>query len=164
MNPIPHGTPEPARAEVRFVPAAEADFEELLTLIAQFHTLLELPTCEVSRRQVLHRLMTTPETGAVWLALQEGSPIPAGYAVVTFMLSLEYGGLAALLDEFYLRPESRGRGIGTRFLEHLECELRARGFHVLRLEVDTHHGEAATLYARHGFRRQPRELWSRPLA
>jgi GNAT superfamily N-acetyltransferase len=57
-----------------------------------------------------------------------------------------------------VRPEYRGRGLGSRFLAHADDEARRRAFSKLSLCVfEANHG-ATRLYARHGYvetRREP---------
>ena len=50
--------------------------------------------------------------------------------------SVEHGGRDGFLDDFYLAPEARGRGLGRQALEALEREAQALGIRVLHLEVE----------------------------
>lgn len=73
----------------------------------------------------------------------------AGYLYVTQCYSAEVGGRCVLLDEVYLKPEFRGRGIGTRVLAWLEESYpTARRF---RLEVTQANQGAARLYRSAGY-------------
>ena len=74
---------------------------------------------------------------------------PAGYMYLTQCYSAEVGGRCVLLDEVYLKPEFRGRGIGTRVLAWLEESYpSARRF---RLEVTQANQGAARLYRSAGY-------------
>ena len=74
----------------------------------------------------------------------------AGYLYVTQCYSAEVGGRCVLLDEVYLKPEFRGRGIGTRVLAWLEESYpSARRF---RLEVTQANQGAARLYRSAGYK------------
>lgn len=73
----------------------------------------------------------------------------AGYMYVTQYYSAEVGGRCVLLDEVYLRPEFRGRGIGTQIMAWLEREYpAARRF---RLEVTQANQGAVRLYRKSGY-------------
>lgn len=73
----------------------------------------------------------------------------AGYLYITQCYSAEVGGRCVLLDEVYLKPEFRGRGIGTRILAWLEESYpAARRF---RLEVTQANQGAARLYRSAGY-------------
>ena len=75
---------------------------------------------------------------------------PAGYMYLTQCYSAEVGGRCVLLDEVYLKPEFRGRGIGTRVLAWLEESYpSARRF---RLEVTQANQGAARLYRSAGYK------------
>lgn len=73
----------------------------------------------------------------------------AGYLYVTQCYSAEVGGRCVLLDEVYLKPEFRGRGIGTQILAWLEESYpTARRF---RLEVTQANQGAVRLYRSAGY-------------
>lgn len=75
--------------------------------------------------------------------------VPAGYMYITQCYSAEVGGRCVLLDEVYLRPEFRGRGIGTQVMAWLEGEYpAARRF---RLEVTQANQGAVRLYQKAGY-------------
>ncbi|MFA6273891.1 MAG: GNAT family N-acetyltransferase [Candidatus Paceibacterota bacterium] len=71
-----------------------------------------------------------------------------GYAFLTFYWSNEYGGVVALLDELYIIPEFRNKGLATFFIEHLTKE---KEYKVIDLEVFKENTSALKLYKRLGF-------------
>ena len=84
-------------------------------------------------------------------------------AAVTFLVVRAGGaaiGCGALLRDprgwgeikrMYVRPDTRGRGIGRRVLAELEMTARASGLPLLRLETGIHNTEALALYRGAGF-------------
>jgi GNAT superfamily N-acetyltransferase len=86
-----------------------------------------------------------------------------GVAVLSFSLTLERGGATAWLDELYVVPASRGRGVGRALLRRALREARKEGCESVHLEVVRGHGRAARLYVREGFRRLPRTRYMRVL-
>ena len=94
-------------------------------------------------------LISNPAWGGVWLIEEQGAT--AGYAVLTYGYSLEYAGRYAFLDELYLLPAYRGRGIGTRVIEWLTDYARRAGLRSLHLEVDEANAAGQRFYLRHGF-------------
>lgn len=73
----------------------------------------------------------------------------AGYLYITQCYSAEVGGRCILLDEVYLKPEFRGRGIGTQIMAWLERSYpSARRF---RLEVTQANQGAVRLYQSAGY-------------
>ncbi|MBQ9132182.1 MAG: GNAT family N-acetyltransferase [Clostridia bacterium] len=74
----------------------------------------------------------------------------AGYAMTSMGYSTEYGGISVMLEDLYLRPEYRGRGIGSAFLLHLQESLKGRAVR-LRLEAEPSNLRAIEVYKKCGF-------------
>ncbi len=146
---------------VRLEAATAAGLDEALPVVEAFYRLFGFPWDPVRKRALLAGLLERPGEGRLWLARCQGRVV--GYALVAFYFSLEFDGRAALLDEFYLDPEFRGRGVGGALLEDVVAALSAEGAGIVRLEVDGRHPEAARLYARRGFVSDGRATWSRRL-
>lgn len=136
--------------------AEPADADALVTLVAEFygeaHYRFDAP---VTRRAVA-RLLADGEVGRAWLATVDGRT--AGYAVVTFGFSLEYGGRDAFVDELFVRPAHRRRGLGERLLATIESAAAEHGVGALHLEVEGDNDGAASLYRRRGFAGNARRL------
>ncbi|HZC36511.1 MAG TPA: GNAT family N-acetyltransferase [Chthoniobacterales bacterium] len=79
----------------------------------------------------------------------DGSPI--GVAYVSCLLSMEHGGVSGWLEELYVLPDWRGRGIGSRLIAEVAACAKAMGWRALDLEVEASHERAVSLYARHEF-------------
>jgi GNAT superfamily N-acetyltransferase len=84
-----------------------------------------------------------------------------GYALLASFWSNEQGGEVCVVDELYLVPEVRGRGLATGFLKAL-----ARGdlpwfadAVALELEVTPHNARARALYRRLGFSPYPNAMF-----
>jgi ribosomal protein S18 acetylase RimI-like enzyme len=71
-----------------------------------------------------------------------------GYAILSAFWSNEYGGLVTIIDELYVIPEYRNRGIGTLFIRQL---IDAKETVALQLEVFHDNERAFALYKRLGF-------------
>jgi ribosomal protein S18 acetylase RimI-like enzyme len=115
-----------------------------------------------ARRQgkALRALAAGDPYGLAWLVRHAGETV--GYAVVALGFSLESGGRDALIDELYIVPAARGRGLGGQVLALIEREARGRGLKRLYLEV-AHGNRAQNLYRRAGFARHRRYLMSKDL-
>lgn len=75
---------------------------------------------------------------------------PAGYAIVSMKFETEVGGMAAWIEELFVEEEFRCRGIGSRFFEFLQNELKGE-IKRIRLEVGDENDGAKRLYKRLGF-------------
>jgi GNAT superfamily N-acetyltransferase len=86
-----------------------------------------------------------------------------GVAYVSHIWALEHGGLSAWLEELYVVPAERERGVGTALLVAAIARARAAGCAALDLEVTRDHARAERLYARTGFMPLGRARWVLPL-
>jgi GNAT superfamily N-acetyltransferase len=84
------------------------------------------------------------------LALLSGDP-PAAVGLLTFRPGVWDAGPVALLEELYVRPELRGRGIGHTVLERALELARERGSETFEIQVDEGDTGARRFYERHGF-------------
>jgi GNAT superfamily N-acetyltransferase len=112
------------------------------------------------QRAALAALIDGAALGRGWLVTLGGRPV--GYIVLTLGFSIEAGGCEGCVDELFVVPEVRGRGIGRRVLALLEDEARRLGVRRLFLEVE-HGNRASALYRRAGFVDHRRRLMSKPL-
>ena len=145
-----------------FRPAAEPDAPGILRLMGALYAedgvvRLDLPSAE----RALRRLLAEPQAGLVWVAEQDGELV--AYLAVTFGYSLEYHGPDAFIDEVYVAPSHRGRGLGRAAIALAEAACRERGVGALHLEVERTNIRAEALYRRAGFREGDRRLMTRRL-
>ena len=123
--------------------------DKLLSLVEAFHTEADMKSTEESRRAGLGPLLDGIPYGCVYLIGPPRAPI--GYMTITFTWSIEYGGLDGNIDELYIRPGVRGRGIASEALVALPKALSGGGLRTIHLEVDRTNASALKLYRRAGF-------------
>lgn len=145
---------------MRIEAATEQTLDAVLALLgAQLaEHAIDLPGSTL--RDAVRGTLDDPRRGAIFLA---HDPEPVGVAVVAFTWTLEHGGLVGWLEELYVVPAERGRGLGGQLLEHVLGFARQAGCHAVELEVDAGHARAEHLYGRAGFTLQPRRRWTRRL-
>lgn len=75
---------------------------------------------------------------------------PVGYGILALTWSNEAGGMVVWLEELYISPAYRGKGLGREFFAYVEEHYgqRARRF---RLEVTAENTEAIRLYKQLGY-------------
>lgn len=110
-------------------------------------------------RAVIARVLAEPEHGFILLAFGENDEA-IGVAYAAAHLSAELGGTVGWLEELYVVPDWRGRGVGGRILAEVTRHARARDWRGLELEVVAGHERAAALYERNAFRRLARTRFS----
>lgn len=137
--------------KAEFKSADSADKEVLMNLRREFCEFEPFPNPldETTNCAVLQQLMENERFGKIWLILVEEER--AGYVVLTFSYSLEYGGRDALIDELYLREKFRGYGIGKQTIQFIEDYCRAENIKAVHLEVDRTNNAAKALYHKTGF-------------
>ncbi len=113
--------------------AKPGDIDTTLPLIAAFHAEMGIAQEDAARRAAVAPLLDGSPHAAIYIAGPARAPI--GYVVVSFGWSLEFGGLDGFLDEIYIRPGVRGRGIGSDILASLPRALAGAGLRALHLEV-----------------------------
>ncbi|KIN64861.1 Acetyltransferase, GNAT family protein [Sulfitobacter noctilucicola] len=127
----------------------------IAALCAAFHAEEGITQTDETRRAALEPLLGGSPYGVVYLIGPARAPI--GYIVICFGWSVEFGGLDAIVDELYIRPGVRGRGIATEALIALPRALSEGGLRAIHLEVDRDNAAALKLYRRAGF--APREKY-----
>lgn len=141
-------------------PAGEKDQETLQEMRRSFCAEDPFPFDPEASGQALARLLARPEQGGVLLAEADGKA--AGYAVWTLGFSLEFGGRDALLDELYVCPTERRRGLGAALVEAAARAATLAGAGYLHLEAM--HGAGVVEYYRSlGFSPRPSTCMTRPL-
>ena len=125
--------------------ASSSEHEGLLLQLARdFHAEDGHPLSEQRRRR--------PDPGGARPSAGSGLADPArrgqivGYAVLGLGFGIEYGGADAFVDDLYLVPEARGRGLGSVVLTLLEAQARELGLAALFLVVDPENTPALRLY------------------
>lgn len=84
-------------------------------------------------------------------AVLVGEPA-CGVGLLTLRPNVWYSGPVGTLDELYVAPSQRGRGLGTALLHAAEEVVRQRGGEVLEINVDGDDTDARRFYERHGYR------------
>jgi ribosomal protein S18 acetylase RimI-like enzyme len=135
--------------------AGPENLASLCVLCKAFHAEMGIELSDEERRTALTPLLEGTPYGAAYLMGPPRAPI--GYIVVTFGWSVEFGGLDAIIDELYVRPGVRGKGIAKETLIALPRALTQGGLRAVHLEVDREDTRAITLYRRAGF--APRETY-----
>jgi len=101
--------------------------------------------------------------GYVWVIQADQKDI--GHVVLTVKYAMEYGGLIACLDDLYVMPEWRNRGLATASLLEVRTFCQEAGIRALTVEVGFENGPAQKVYRRIGFEEAAgRQLLDFPLA
>jgi GNAT superfamily N-acetyltransferase len=112
------------RAEIR--PATEDDVPIILSLIRELAEYERLSHEVVATEGLLRESLFGERRGAeVLIACCKGAP--AGFALFFHSFSTFLGRPGIYLEDLYVKPEFRGRGIGRALLTHLARLAKERG-------------------------------------
>jgi GNAT superfamily N-acetyltransferase len=126
------------------------DVPQLLSLIRRYWDFEGIAGFAALRIEVLlEELLASPERGLIWVA--ESERALAGYLIAMLVSSLEHGGVMAEIDELFVLPEARARGIGSALLAAAEAELAQRGCVRLQLQLATANARGRAFYERKGY-------------
>ena len=138
-------------------PVTSADRAVLRELLAEFYdtdaVLHPLPASY--HDAALDELFRSDSLQRACLLEQDGET--AGYGLLSLKYSHEAGGLELWVEELYVRPAFRGRGLGHEFFAWLRGLSAAEHIRRIRLETEPENERAAALYARMGF--SPLGFW-----
>ena len=96
----------------------------------------------------IEHLIANPSVGRIVLFLEAGEL--RGYALLVPYWSNEFGGTLLFVDELFVVPDFRSRGIGRSFFSYVERE-QPFGPVALGLGVNAGNGRAQRLYESLGF-------------
>ena len=93
---------------------------------------------------------------AWWLGAAEER---VGYALTMDSWSIEFGGLVTILDEIYVLPTWRGKGVASQAIIALREQSRVRGAVMMCMETTPDNFSAQKLYQRLGFTHTQRPVF-----
>jgi len=131
-------------------PATASDIPALAGLVEQywlFEDISGFDAAPVGRE--LGRVCADPRLGSIWIAIARGEPV--GYLIAVYVHSLEHLGLTAEIDEFFVLPSARSRGIGDELLKLAEAEFVRRGCTNVSLQLGRGNDRARVFYRAHGY-------------
>lgn len=142
--------------------ATLTDLDALVRLIRQFYSEANIALSEHAASRAFEVLLDDSRLGQVWMLEEDGHP--AGFVVLTVSFSMEYGGLRGFVDDFYVAPQFRRRGLGHAALEEVKRACRRRGVRALLVETGPDNAAALSAYRSVGFVDSGRCLLTLPLA
>lgn len=129
---------------VQFTPLAIKDIESVIKLMQEFYAIDNYPMDPELSKQLFHTFLENENLGRAWLIKQNGQT--AGYVILTFVFSFEYGGRIAFLDELFILPEVQGYGLGKQALDFIDVQSVLLDVKLIYLEVEQHNTIAQNLY------------------
>jgi len=111
-------------------------------------------------RSVVEQIVNDSRLGFVLVAIAKNKRL-VGIALGCAFLGIEHGVSSGWIEELYVLPEFRERGIGSLLIAEFIRIASGLDWRAIDLEIDSRHRRAACLYKRHGFAQLDRSRWSR---
>ena len=129
--------------------ASIEDLEILVPLVQAFHEFEELRISDEQRENSLITLLENIELGGIWLIYRDCQAV--GYIALCTGYSIEFFGKDAFIDEFYIKPEFQGKGLGKQTLEFIKIAAKVLDVRAIHLEVARTNTNARRLYSQFNF-------------
>lgn len=114
----------------------------------EFYAEANYPLDQKWAEAAFSRLLENSKLGRIWIAEHEGAV--AGHAVLTLRYTMEHGSLSGYVDDLFVRPDFRRRGIGRALMSELFGECERRGCKSMYVEVGDKNVPAIKLYSQFG--------------
>lgn len=119
-------------------------------LLWDFNTEFETPTPSAEEFAGRFATLLDRDDQLVLLAEAPGGEA-VGFGYLTFRATVYFDGPLGQLEELYVRPDLRDRGIGTALLQGFLAACRDRKAGEMHINVDEVDTDTRRFYERHGF-------------
>ena len=135
--------------QVTFKPFEAIDADVVVPLMQDFYAIDNYPIDAAVSKNLFSEFILNEQLGRGWVLLLDGQV--AGYFILTFVFSFEYKGRIAFLDELYIVPEARGKGLAKRAIDFIHEQAKVLNIKIIYLEVEGHNAAARSLYLSKNF-------------
>ena len=143
---------------IEVAPVPAPDLHEPLRLLEEW-----LRDGEPVPNDFIEKFKHFAEAGDVEVLAARLNGATAGVLVLAFRLNVSLGGLLASIEDLYIRPEARHRGVGAALLKAADERCRRRGIYYVEAQVEE--GDAGAFYAACGYEQEPDvRVFSRSIA
>jgi len=105
--------------------ATQEDVALILDLIIELATYEKCDKLVTANEELLTKWLFEEKCARVWLGEYEGKP--AGYALFFYSFSTFLGKAGIYLEDLYVKPEFRGKGLGKHFFSALTAHANEKG-------------------------------------
>jgi GNAT superfamily N-acetyltransferase len=118
-------------------------------MMAEFYTGSPYTLNPRRAKDAFDALLGDERLGSVWLI--ESNSHGVGYVVLTLCHSMTFGGLVAVVDDFFVRPVFRGKGLGKAAMEGIRNYCESSGIRAIHVETGRDNAAALAVYRRARF-------------
>ena len=105
----------------------EEEFETVLPLISAYQRFYEVDDVEPDRNRTFFRRFLAPSEDGLLLAARDEGGVILGYACLYWHFSSLQALETVLMNDLFVAPEARGRGVGRALIEATASVARERG-------------------------------------
>ena len=142
--------------------ATPADADTLVELMDEFYAESGYTLDRPHALEAFGALLADDRLGRVWL-IRAGA-VDAGYVALTFVYSMEFGGPAAIVEDFFVRAPHRNTGLGKAAMATVRAFCAEAGIRAVTIEVGRDNAAAQAVYRSAGFAPVDRQLMTLELA
>jgi GNAT superfamily N-acetyltransferase len=113
--------------EIEISAVREEEFETLLPLIGAYQRFYEVDEIDTDRNRTFFRRFLAPSDVGLLLAARDSSGVILGYTCLYWHFSSLQALEVVLMNDLFVAPEARGRGIGRALIEATAQVARERG-------------------------------------
>lgn len=129
--------------------ASLIDVQQLVKMMAEFYSDSPYVLNPQRATDAFAGLLADERLGHVWFIQSNSEDV--GYVVVTLCHSMTFGGMAGVVDDFFIRPAFRGAGLGKAAMEEVRRYCASHGVRAILVETGRDNVAALTVYRRAGF-------------
>lgn len=140
----------------QFKKISHTDIPVLIELMTDFYAIDGYPIDSAITHKNFETFITNENLGQCFLITYNNKI--AGYILLNYLFSFEFGGTIAFLDELYIDPNFQGKGLGKIAVEFAQQFAVEKNLKILFLEVELHNERAIELYKKFDFKPHHRNL------
>ena len=125
------------------------DVPQLVAMMTEFYSDARYPLNPRRATDAFNELLADERLGYVWFVQSDSRDV--GYVVVTFCYSMTFGGLTAVVDDFFIQPAFRGMGLGKAALQEVRAHCASHGIRGIYVSAGRDNASALAVYRRAGF-------------
>lgn len=141
---------------IRFKQISQHDIPEVVAMMEDFYAIDNYPINTAKSTSLMDEFVRDNSLGKGWRIIHNSHT--AGYVIMTFVFSFEYGGRIAFLDELYIKPEFRKLGLAKAAVDFTIIDAKHSGLKLIYLEVEKHNEAARNLYLEKKFVLHSRDI------
>ena len=139
-----------------------SDIDIITVMMEDFYAIDNYPIEAQATKKMFQEFISNENFGKAWLIYADNKI--AGYVILTYIFSFEYGGKIAFVDELFIKQSARGKGIGKETIQFVQQESPKLSLKLLYLEVENHNENAQKLYLAQDFGFHNRKLMKYKIA